>query len=220
MKETNDLPLPERILHAAFVTFVERGYDNASMDDIAASAGTTKRTVYARYGSKEALFRASIGKAVLRFLSELPDFDLHGSPEAELEQFATRFSDQATWRRAVLLQRVVIGEAERSPDLGEMLYREIIVGAERRIADFLEARFAIENPSDGNRGGPSSMDLARLFLNMATGPQRFATLMEARKPAPAHPMFETTGTDADWIRLAVRFFLDALDLSGQPGPGR
>lgn len=218
MQEMNDLPLPDRILHAAFVTFVERGYESSSMDEIAAAAGTTKRTVYAHHGNKEALFRASIGKAVKRFLAELPVFDLHGSPEAELERFATRFSDQATWRRSVLLQRVVIGESERSPDLGETLYREIIVGAEKRIADYLDGRFALKPPSGGDHGAPSSLELARLFLNMATAPQRFATLMEARKPAPAHPMFGSAGDDVDWIRLAVRFFLGGLKVSAEPRP--
>lgn len=58
---------------AAFITFAERGYEKASMDEVALVAETTKRTVYAHFGNKEALFRDAIGQAVDWFLSELPD---------------------------------------------------------------------------------------------------------------------------------------------------
>ncbi|MBH0239082.1 TetR/AcrR family transcriptional regulator [Methylobrevis albus] len=219
MKGYEDQPLPKRILQAAFVTFVERGYDKASMDEVAAVAGTTKRTVYAHFDNKETLFRAAIGNAVERFLSELPDLDPAGDPEAELAKFASLFSDLCTWRRAVLLQRVVIGEAERYADLGEMLHREVIGGAERRIARFLTARFAIRPPPDGGSAEERALALARLFLNMATGPQRTATLMEARKPPQDHPFWGgTRGGDTPWVSFAVRFFLDGLAASAAPRP--
>lgn len=220
MKGYEDQPLPKRILQGAFVTFVERGYDKASMDEVAAVAGTTKRTVYAHFDNKETLFRAAIGNAVERFLSELPDLDPSGDPEAELVKFASLFSDLCTWRRAVLLQRVVIGEAEHYADLGEMLHREVIGGAERRIARFLTARFAIRPLPDGDgTADEPAVALARLFLNMTTGPQRTATLMEARRPAQEHPFWGgTRGGDAPWVSLAVRFFLDGLAASATPQP--
>lgn len=211
MKDIEGLPLPKRILLAAFVTFVERGYDKASMDEVAAAAGTTKRTVYAHYGSKEALFRAALGNAVERFLSELPDLDHQGDPEHELVTFITLFSELCTWRRAVLLQRVVIGESERSPDLGEMMHRDVILRAERLLADFLALRFAPR--SAGETTDDWAMAMARLLLSMATGPQRTATLMEARTPAPTHPLVQASGQDDAWVRRAVRFFLDGLTVS-------
>lgn len=217
MKRSEDLPLPTRILQAAFITFAERGYDNASMDEVALVAGTTKRTVYAHFLNKETLFRASIGKAVEWFLSELPELDPIGDPEAELIKFATLFSELSTWRRPVLLQRVVMAEAERLPDLGDMLHRDVIVGAERRLASFLTACHAFRPLGFGINGDEKAFALARLFLNMATGPQRFASLMEARKPAPTHPSLGASGIDDDWVRLAVRFFLQGLTSTATGG---
>ena len=47
----------ERILDAAFSTFAGRGYRDASMDEIAAAAETSKGGVYFHFPTKEAIFR-------------------------------------------------------------------------------------------------------------------------------------------------------------------
>jgi len=50
----------ERILWAAKRVLLEKGLDEASMDDVAACAGTTKPTVYAHFKSKDELFSAVV----------------------------------------------------------------------------------------------------------------------------------------------------------------
>jgi len=212
MKTVQDLPLPARILRTAFITFGERGFDKTSMDDVADLAGTTKRTVYAHFHNKETLFREAIGQATEWFLAELPALDPAGDPEAELVRFASQFSDLSTWVGPVRLQRVVIAEAERLPDLAERLHDQVIRGAEMRIAGFLVACDLVR---DGNPD--RAMDLARMLLNMTTGPKRFATLMDARKPLPEHPVVTGFGADDAWVSSAVRFFLGGLRC-GEHGP--
>ena len=48
------------IVKAARKTFLAQGFDTASMDQIALTAGVSKRTVYNRFRSKEELFGAAI----------------------------------------------------------------------------------------------------------------------------------------------------------------
>lgn len=210
MKHSHDLPLPQRILQAAFITFAEHGYDKSSMDEVAAIAGTTKRTVYAHFTNKETLFRAAIGLAVDWFLNELPQLDPAGELEDELVKFTSHFSDMSTWLRPVLLQRAVISEAGRLPDLSKMMHQNVIEGAERRLARFLAARCALNADTDPECDGSYPRTLACLLLNMTTGPQRFATLMSARPPAPVHPAESGAGRDEAWVRLAVRHFARGL----------
>ena len=47
-----------RLLTAAGTVFAERGYDRASLDDVAVAAGLTKGAVYSSFASKEELFYA------------------------------------------------------------------------------------------------------------------------------------------------------------------
>lgn len=51
-----DLPTTrERLVSAAFEVFEERGYEAASVDDVAARAGVGRTTAFRQFGSKEAL---------------------------------------------------------------------------------------------------------------------------------------------------------------------
>lgn len=50
------------ILDAAVELFLELGFDQTSMDAVAARAGVSKTTVYAHFGDKLELFRAVIAR--------------------------------------------------------------------------------------------------------------------------------------------------------------
>ncbi|WP_114560557.1 TetR/AcrR family transcriptional regulator [Desertihabitans aurantiacus] len=212
MKTIDGLPLTEAILKAAIATFSERGYDTASMDEVAARASTTKRTVYAHFGNKEGLFRSALGRAVELVQSELPTPDDLTDPAGELTAFAIGFSDISTWRNPVRLQRVVIGGAGQFSDLGAMLHREVIERAEGAVADYLQRL-------DASRGGGGDEQhhrrLAGYFLNLTTARQRFATLFGAREPIPDHPhRVAPPDTDHATIREAVGLFLRGSGLDG------
>jgi AcrR family transcriptional regulator len=52
----------EEMLDAACAAFASEGFASAKMAMIAARAGTTKPTLYARFGSKEALYAAAVSR--------------------------------------------------------------------------------------------------------------------------------------------------------------
>lgn len=214
MKTIEGLSVRDAILRMAVPTFVELGYDKASMDEVAARAKTTKRTVYAHFGNKEELFRAALGKAVQLFQSELPQLDDIADPAAALERYAIRFSDLCTWRGPVRLQRVVMSESERFADLGAMLHRDVIEQSERQLTDYFErlGRARPPQPAQAAPDGPAT--LAKLFLNMTTAPQRFATLLAARDTPPYHPHVQPPpDTDHAYIRQAIALFLKGSGLA-------
>ncbi len=208
MKTTERLPLPEAILRAAMPAFIDGGYDNTSMDEIAARAGTTKRTVYAHFGSKEQLFRAAIGKGVEYFHGTLPPLGTERPPAEELGAFAARLCELCTLERAVRLQRVAMAEAERFPDLGQLLHRDVIEGTERRVADYLLA-LAVSRQLGRQKPSPEwAMAMASMFVNVTTGTQRFAALLQSRELLPGPPGPEISPeVDRDQINRAVHLFL-------------
>lgn len=211
MKSNESQPLSEVILRHAIVTFVENGYERASMDEVAARASTTKRTVYAHYGSKEELFRQALSKAVRMFQSEMPSLEDFSNPAQQLEDFAVAFADLSTWKGAVRLQRVVMGEAERFNDLALMLHREVIEHAEQTIARYLDAITVPNSVDNGSRPTDGTDVLAKLFLNMTTGEARFSTLLQARAPLPGHPQADTPpDSHRATIHKAVAIFLRGI----------
>lgn len=54
----------DALLEHALDHFLERGYERATIEAIAAELGMTKRTVYARYADKAALFLAAVRRGI------------------------------------------------------------------------------------------------------------------------------------------------------------
>src|SRR5271155_1881023 len=65
----------ERILDAAAMVFLERGFEGASVDEIADVARAGKPTIYARFPGKEALFAAVMARTCAK--SPAPSRALH-----------------------------------------------------------------------------------------------------------------------------------------------
>ncbi|WP_181780480.1 TetR/AcrR family transcriptional regulator [Pseudonocardia pini] len=109
------------ILSAAHAHFVANGYVGANVDEIAAAAGVSKRTVYNIYGGKEALFRAVVDAAITiaeRFSAEIAA----GIGTDDLEGLAERLTGSVISERVIPLRRLLIGEARRFPELAREYY--------------------------------------------------------------------------------------------------
>jgi AcrR family transcriptional regulator len=123
------------ILDAATTVFLRNGYVGTSMDEIAALARVSKQTVYKHFADKESLFTAIVnaaveaaGDPVLEDATALADSD---DPAAALRALARRQLGQVMQPRLMQLRRLVIGEANRFPQLGRAFYDR---GAGRSVA--------------------------------------------------------------------------------------
>jgi TetR/AcrR family transcriptional regulator, mexJK operon transcriptional repressor len=125
----------QAILTAAEAVFLRDGFAAANMDEIAASAGASKQTVYAHFGTKTELFRAAIGamaEAPGTRAQELAPEDVEpGELESFLADYAERQLTAALSSQAVQLSRLVIGETARFPDLAAALHE---LGPQRSIS--------------------------------------------------------------------------------------
>ncbi|MDH6140683.1 MULTISPECIES: TetR/AcrR family transcriptional regulator [Kitasatospora] len=115
------------IINAALVEFLREGYSAASMDAITARSGVSKATIYKHFGSKERLFLAVIGGILPTTYADLEPFN---STIAEAEDLrGALITLMLDWARILLrpdimsLRRLVIGEIDRFPQLGQLWYR-------------------------------------------------------------------------------------------------
>ncbi len=70
------------VVEAAVKEFQRRGFDNTSMDQIAATAGVSKRTVYNHFAGKEDLF-AVIIERIAELADVIPEFEFESKKSAE-----------------------------------------------------------------------------------------------------------------------------------------
>ena len=141
------------ILDAATTLFLRHGYLGTSMDEIASLAGVSKQTVYKHFADKQRLFSAIVaaavdaaGDPVMAEATTLADSD---DPATDLHALARRQLEQVVQPRLMQLRRLVIGEANRFPELGRAFYER---GAGRSTAalaaafERLTARGLLDTP--------------------------------------------------------------------------
>jgi TetR/AcrR family transcriptional repressor of mexJK operon len=117
------------ILSSALGVFLRCGFGDATVDELAAAAKVTKRTIYAYFGDKDALFTAMVKDlAVTVSLDTASD---HGN----LSSLAGRIVFRVHSDELVGLHRLVIAEADRFPELARVLHS---YGDARHIARLAE----------------------------------------------------------------------------------
>ena len=114
----------ESIIAAAWRSFLAHGFGAVSMDAIAREAGASKATVYAYFASKEELFGAAITREGERYFRGFSahELDPH-AVAASLSEIAHRFLDLVLAPDAIAINRIIISEAVRFPQLGEVFWR-------------------------------------------------------------------------------------------------
>jgi AcrR family transcriptional regulator len=127
----------EAILDAATAVFATEGFDRANMDAIAARAGATKPTLYARFGSKEALFAAAVSREYE--LRKTALFEVYGAGD-ERQPFRDRLHSWTAAYFDLVRERpegfLLVSEGERHPASAAIIER---VGREivDRIAELV-----------------------------------------------------------------------------------
>ena len=175
------------ILDAAFDVFVEKGFAEARLDDVAARAGVAKGTIYLYVPSKEALFEALVRSTISTPLDAVEaDITARDLPaETMLRLLFGWFRAEVLGTRKKELVHLVISEAGRFPHLAEFYHREVVDRGMRVLRGV--ARRAVE------RGEFRSDELVR-FPQLAIAPAMvallWANLFSRIEPLDLDAMFE------------------------------
>ena len=140
-------PKRDAIVAAAAELFLEHGFGDVSMDTIAAMAGVSKRTVYSHFENKAKLFEGIISDvcAVGDFVGRDFDEDVSvptGPPEHVLTQLGLDFVGFVTSSESVALNRLVMAEGSKFPELGKTFYNYGPGRLSQKLAEYLEDQTA------------------------------------------------------------------------------
>jgi TetR/AcrR family transcriptional repressor of mexJK operon len=171
------------ILAAAKAAFLESGYGGTSMESIARRASVSIMTLYRHARSKDVLFGAVISNACapadeeeragLEAIFELP------LAEA-LTETALHLQDTLSADDTVALLRVVLADAARFPELGELAYAGLIGHLETMAAWLLSEIEPTSSLTEQRR-----QELGRLFVDRIVGADLLRVLLGLSGPTEA-----------------------------------
>ncbi|SCB44803.1 transcriptional regulator, TetR family [Rhizobium multihospitium] len=197
----------DRILEAALQVFIARGYEGASIDEIAEVARAGKPSIYARFTNKETLFR----EVVIRWAQKSGEMVGSATSGTILERFQSAgvlIVQRAIRAETIGLIRSVIGEATRHPDLATTIHYAMrahgTATAMKLLAELAEAKELKSLPAFA----PANIEATtRYFIDLVLLPMMISSLFHADL-TPVKSQME------DHAREAATFFLRGCGYSG------
>ena len=129
----------QQIISAAMETFLELGYEGASMNLVAQRAGVIKQTIYSHFKDKEGLFISVIGSFTVDHVQHI--FTKEATKNQTPEQVLRAFAEAVLLRQFdpcfAELFRTTIGESGRFPKLAELYTKATIRPGSKLLIDYL-----------------------------------------------------------------------------------
>jgi AcrR family transcriptional regulator len=122
-QQADDPAVRQRILGAAFATFMENGYAGTSTLKIATRAKVSKATLYALVGNKQQMLAACITERAKRLRApiDLPEPRDRETLTRALAAFGTRLLRELSDPAVIAVFRLAIAEAVRAPTVARAL---------------------------------------------------------------------------------------------------
>jgi AcrR family transcriptional regulator len=130
---------PEEITAAALALFVERGYANTRLEDVAARAGISKGTLYLYFENKAELFKAVVREALVARMAEFRDIadGYAGSSFDLLRMLILGWWDRIGSRPISGIPKLVLSEACNFPEIARFYVDEVVRPGRETIAALL-----------------------------------------------------------------------------------
>jgi len=183
--------------------FIERGYEQVSIDDIVERIGGSKRTLYEHFGGKAGLFEIVISEYCASVQRDLfAAVDQNASLEKQLTAIGKHFLCMILHRRILELHRLMVSMGRNFPSVASLFYQLGPISAYGLVAGWIERQ-----QKAGKLGPGNPTLLAELFLDMLTGQHQLA-LLTSSLGSPSPEGIERT------VKAAARLFLNGAKRAG------
>lgn len=196
--KSEDVPVRQRLLEAAFSAFMEQGFAKTSTLEIATRARASKRELYAHFGSKQEILAACISERAkrLRMPADLPEPLDHEALALALTAFGSNLLREISSPIVIAVFRLAIAEAVRAPDVAKTL-NDIGIGASRAALHELMTSSRATGLLDGE---PAEM--AEHFVGLLWGSEMTRLLLGVSdRPSPRAITRRAEAATAALLRL-------------------
>ena len=127
-----------RVLEIATALFVEQGFAETSLVEIAKHAGVATRTIYQHFGNKEDIFKVVLDQRLSESGNELPAINEDQPIFEVLMDTAHYICALAFTGTAIPFQRLMIAESQRFPDLMKEIFDLLFERLHTRVINVFE----------------------------------------------------------------------------------
>jgi AcrR family transcriptional regulator len=189
----------ERILRAAYLAFMERGYQRTSTLDIATRAKVSKRELYALFDNKHAMLVACIVDRTQQMSVPLtlPPAQSRAALAATLTAFGGAFLRGLCDPHVLALHRFAIAEANTAPDIAQALDRHGRLATRDALIAFLK-----EAQAGGLFGDADVALMAERFFALVWGGLWLRLLLGVGEP-PGQAEIDKRARDATEALLSL-----------------
>ena len=173
------------IVETARHEFAASGYAATSMENVARSAGVSTKTLYRLIPNKAALFEAMVTERIDRLASVVRLRACKGGDiEAALTDALIAFAELILDGEVIALQRMILAESGKFPEIAETFYHKAIRRTEDTLAGWLRAQQARGLIEFDDATAAAGLLLGMLIFQ----PQR--AVMFGQKPPPSREDIE------------------------------
>lgn len=171
----------QRVLDVATQLFLAHGFADTTLDAIGRSAGVAKRTIYQHIGDKEAIFRAiferrGLPESILRF-AITPKMSVVERLAVVARALLTYYLDADN--ENVTLQRLLVAESKRFPDLAQR-----VIGAAWATLNPAIAAVFDQMIAEGLTPSSDTAMTAVLFFDTVVGNSAYRVMLGYPEPSP------------------------------------
>jgi AcrR family transcriptional regulator len=196
----------QAIYEAAHYEFTGSGYAGTSMETVAYRAGVSTKTLYRLFPNKAALFEGTMSDRLDRLLS---DVNLDTADHADIEETLCgaliTCTNLALDAELVALQRMVLQEAGKFPDIAGTFYANAIERTVMALAGWLRVQ-----QTRGLIALDDVEEAAGMLLGMVASAPRRAAIF-GRLPLPSRSQIEAR------VRTCAALFLRGCQVQGFRG---
>ena len=150
-------PVKQELLQSARNYFTKFGFSRVSTNEIAASAGRSKKTLYKHFGNKEDLLREVLSDIIEDVESEILE---HIQSERPFSEMAHDVLVQIAVHESSLTDVLIADLKEKSP----ILYQELSVNRDETLIALLKQVFAVGEQAGLVRSDVPMESVFRMFL--------------------------------------------------------
>lgn len=162
------------LISVAGELFLERGFDDVSVEELISRVGGSRSNIYSHFGGKHGLFKEAMTRLCAEIAKPLEQLDIQGDPDEVLPLLGRQLLKSALSPRTLALHRLLVNEGRRFPKVSHAMWEVSYDKVVAILAQWIAQQQM--RPDQGLSGAVPAKALAEQFVSMVASTAKYALL--------------------------------------------